>query len=223
VLLQHLTVREQIQFPVDEWLYTCARVREPMQRWERIVMLTGALGVTEPVLTPLQLPYRENDRWLASKIPPDYPADGERLLYTACFSRPYAVDQRQCGLLFDEWTEVIPLAELVAGETSRVPKQTTGIAFHFDRPNAQPPQTMLLVTPTATRGTWQWNDLLDAVNETIDLARVRGVEPAQVDATPYAIFLPATTTASSARRLTYAAEFHLNNVGVVLNPTPMPP
>jgi hypothetical protein len=221
-LLEYLTVTEHVDFPVDEWLYTCARVREPMQRWERIVMLTGALGVAEPALIPLQLPYRENDRWVAAKIPLDYAAEGERLLYTACFAKPYMIGQRQSGLLLDEWSEVIPLPEKVPGESSEVPKQTTGIAFHFDRPNAQPPQTMLLVTPTAARGTWQWNDLVDAVNETIDLARIRGVEPAQLDATPYATFLPATTTAASAKQVTFAANLFLNNLGTSLS-TAFPP
>jgi hypothetical protein len=211
-LLRYLTDVERVDFPVDEWLYTCARVRQPMQHWEQIVMLAGALGLPEPSLLPVQLPYRANDSWLAGRIPADYPADGERLLYTASFVKAYTIGQRQCGLLLDEWSEVIPLADRVPGETSRVPKQTTGVAFHFDRPNAQPPQAMLLVTPTRARGTWQWDDLLGAVNETIELARIRGVEPAQLDETPYAIFLPATTTAVSTKQATISALLHLNNV-----------
>ena len=60
----------------------------------------------------------------------------------------------------------------------------TGLTFHFDRPDNEPPQAMLLVTPATADGAWQWDDLVDALNETLDLAKKRAVEPAQLDATP---------------------------------------
>ena len=71
--------------------------------------------------------------------------------------------------------------------------ETTGIAFHYDRPNAEPPQTMLLALPAELpRRAGEWDDLVDALHETLDLARKRAVEPRHVDATAYARFLPAT-------------------------------
>ena len=70
---------------------------------------------------------------------------------------------------------------------------------------------MLLVTPTDFRGAWQWDDLVDALNETLDLAKLRAIEPAHIDATPYAPFLPATVMAAQARQLTIAANLVLNN------------
>jgi hypothetical protein len=200
-LLSHLQGTEKVAFPVDEWLYGCARVREPMRRWEQVVMLTGALGATEPALTPIQLPFKAGDSWLAGKYPSTYVIDGERLLYTAHWRRPFAADQRQCGLLLDEWTEVIPTREA-----------KTAIAFHCDVPSSEPQQVMALVTPTATRGTWEWRDLVDGVNEMIDLAKTRLVEPSQIDATPYAMFLPAVTTAETRKAVTIAANIMRNNV-----------
>ena len=74
--------------------------------------------------------------WLAMQFPPDYVLDSDRLLYTAHYSTPFDKTARQCGLLLDEWTEVIP------GTT-----RTTGITFNFDRPDNEPPQSILLVTP----------------------------------------------------------------------------
>ena len=87
------------------------------------------------------VPVRGDAPWLAMQFPPDYTLDSDRLLYTAHYCAPFDKTARQCGLLLDEWTEVIP------GTT-----RDTGITFNFDRPDNEPPQAILLVTPaTADR------------------------------------------------------------------------
>jgi hypothetical protein len=88
------------------------------------------------------------------------------------------------GLLVDEWTEVIP------GTT-----ETTGIAFHYDRPNSEPPQCWLLALSPGTGGAWSWTDLLGAVTDALDSARLRAIEPVHLERTPYSWFLPATVSA----------------------------
>jgi hypothetical protein len=118
------------------------------------------------------------------QFPPDTVLDSERLLYTAQYRTPFDKAARQCGLLLDQWTEAIP-------DTTR----TTGISFNFDRPDNEPPQNILLVTPASATGTWQWDDLVGALNETLDLAKKRSVEPSELDATPYTALLPATVMA----------------------------
>jgi hypothetical protein len=70
---------------------------------------------------------------------------------------------------------------------------------------------MLLVTPSEFRGEWQWQDLVDALNETLDFAKRRAIEPSQIDRTPYAALLPATIMASQFSQLTIAANLALNN------------
>lgn len=75
---------------------------------------------------------------------------------------------------------------------------------------------MLLVTPTAFRGAWQWDDLVDALNETLDLAKLRAIESSDIDQTAYAMFLPATVMATQARQLTIAANLTLNNKAYVV-------
>ncbi len=199
-LFDYLENTMQIDFPVDTWLYGVARVREKMHAWEQVVMLTGAFGTNEPVLTALQLPFLPNDHWLALEFPPEAKPGTDRLLYTAHFASTFQKASRQCGLFVDEWTEVIPSNDA-----------TTGITFHYDRPNCEPPQTMLLVTPTDFRGAWQWEDLVDALNETLDLAKRRAVEPVHVDRSAYARFLPATIMAVTMRQLTISADLALNN------------
>jgi hypothetical protein len=188
-----------IDFPVDDWLYGVARVREKLHHWERVIMLAGAFNTAEPQLTPIQLPFKAGERWVAMPFPDTQAMDGERLLYTAHYTTPFDRTQRQCGLLVDEWTEVIPARE-----------ETTGVAFHYDRPNAEPPQVMLLVTPTSER-VWEWQDLVDALNETLDMAKKRAVEPVHVDDTPYARFLPATVMATTLYQISIGANLALNN------------
>ena len=103
-------------------------------------------------------------------------------------------------MLIDEWTEIIP--------TSSV---DTGITFHHDRPNSEAPQVMLLVTPSEFRGAWQWQDLIDALNETLNFAKRRAIEPRRIDRSAYAPLLPATIMVSQVSQLTIAANLALNN------------
>jgi len=200
-LLRH--ARTLHDFPVDDWLYGVARVRDRLHDWEQLVMLSGALSAGEPVLTPIQLPHQADDYWLGLEVPQQpqkYRIDGDRLLYTAHYAVPFDKSGRQCGLLLDDWTEVIPTEE-----------ETIGATFHFDRPNSEPPHALLLVTPPAFSGSWQWQDLADAVTETFELARKRAVEPTQLDASPYAPFLPATVMAATLHDITIATPLSANN------------
>jgi hypothetical protein len=185
-LFQYLTATAGIEFPVDEWLHGVARVRPNMRAWEMTVLLAGPFGRLEPSLTPMQLPYVAGAPWLALQYPPDYALDGDRLLYSAQYVTPFDKTARQCGLLIDEWNEVIPASDV-----------TTGISFNYDRPNSEPPQSILLVTPATASGAWQWDDLVGALNETLDLAKKRALEPVQIDNTPYSRFLPATISAAT--------------------------
>ncbi len=80
----------------------------------------------------------------------------------------------------------------------------TGITFNYARPDNEPPQSILLVTSASNTGSWQWADLVGALNETLDLAKKRAVEPAFLDPTAYSRFLPATVTASTSYGITIA-------------------
>jgi hypothetical protein len=209
---KHLTETLKIERPVQEWLCGAARVRSPLRSWETSAMLAAALGRSEPPMLPIQLPFQAGDPWLAMQLPEKFTIEGERLLYTAHYSTPFAAGAHQCGLLLDEWTEVIP------GTTKEA-----GVTFNFDRPDNEPPQTILVVTPASVgavagigggvgrggiadvrearaasigeSGGWQWEDLVGALNETLDLAKKRALEPAEIEPTPYARLLPATIMA----------------------------
>ncbi len=154
-----------------------------MAALNRVGLLAPTLGAPdEPTLAALQLPYRPDDVWLGLDFPSSSPASicsTPPMSPTVRRSTPLDPARSYCGLLLDEWSEVIPATE-----------EATGLAFHYDRPNTEPPQTILLVTPPVARGAWQFGDLVDALHETLDLARVRAVEPDQLARTDLGALIP---------------------------------
>ena len=176
-LLTYQRTELGVDFPVDDWLYSVARVREKIGEWENIVMLSENFTDTPLNLRPLQFPFNAEDTWLGLSYPETYKIESDKLLYTAHLDN-FDPTQAQCGLLVDEWTEVIPTKT-----------ETTGLSFQYDQPNAEPPQTMLLVTPAAFKGEWHWSELVGALHETLDLAKLRAIEPGQIDKTAYSQFI----------------------------------
>jgi len=72
--------------------------------------------------------------------------------------------------------------------------ETTGLAFHFDRPGAIAPQALLLVTPSRADGTWRKDELPSAILDTFARARLRALEPDHVTASSLFPILPLTLT-----------------------------
>jgi hypothetical protein len=202
-LLDYQKTTLKNDFPVDDWIYGVARVREKIRHMENLSFLTEALDTKAPELEPVQFPFSADAPWMALEFPPEAQKKLERelLLYTAAYAKNFDGTQPQCGLLLDEWTEVVP------GET-----ETTGITFDFDKPNSEPPQVILLVTPTQFTGAWKWDDLVNALHDTLDMARTRAVEPQQLDQTELSVFLPATIMATTWQPITIAADLaRVNN------------
>jgi hypothetical protein len=189
------------EFPVDDWLYGIARVRTKLAHWETAGALAEAFGPATTELAPLQLPFATGDHWAALELPADYKLGDEKLLYTAHFATPFDDTRAQRGLVIDEWTEIIPGAE-----------ETTGIAFHFDQPNTEPPQAILLATPPHFSGGWKWADLMDTITETFEEARLRAIEPSHVAGSLYGQFLPATLVVLTRSLITISANFAENNL-----------
>lgn len=188
------------RFPVDDWMYGLARVRDALAAWEKAAVLSEGFGAPRQRLVPLQMPFEDGDRWLALEFAPDAAPTQSRLLYTAHFAAPFDGSAPQCGILVDEWSEVVPARDVV-----------TGLTFHFDRPGSQPPQAMILALPSALTGRWTWDDLVGSLTETLRAARARAVEPAQVDGSDYAQLLPATLMAVTLYQITIATNLAVNN------------
>jgi hypothetical protein len=177
------------EYPEDDWLHGIARVRDKLRHFENAMFLAEAFEADPPAPMPIQIPFVPNDSWLALEVPPPAnpggrPVSSDRLLYTAHFPDPFDATRPIAGLLVDEWTEVIPEAS-----------ETTGVAFHYDRPNSEPPQCWLMVLPAVVDGAWSWEELRDAVTGTLDAARRRAIEPDHIAGTEYSWLLPATYAA----------------------------
>jgi hypothetical protein len=69
------------------------------------------------------------------------------------------------GLLLDEWVERVP-----------DPVQATGVAFHYEDPGARAPQALLVAVCPDERPGWDDDLLLDTLNESLDLAKIRSVD-----------------------------------------------
>ena len=163
---------------IDEWLQGLARVRPRMQTWEVIRALADALNDSTLDMRPVQVPFRDKDSWLAVEFPEKDPIDPTRpfgisrdtLSITAHGTSAFKAGSAQRGVLLDEWTEENPTAS-----------ENTGISFRFNQPNAVPPQALLLaVTPEET-GSWNWDQLVGTLNDTLARAKRRAVEPAQLE------------------------------------------
>ena len=201
-ILKYQRIDKASDFPVDDWLYGVARVRDKLSHWENIVVLAEGFKVDDATfdLTPLQLPYKNNDSWLGLSYPETYEIESDKLLYTT-YLQNFDETKPQSGLLIDEWTEVIPTEN-----------ETTGLSFQYDQPNAEAPQSMLLLTPTDFTGRWDWEDIEDTLHETLDLAKLRAVEPEDYRNTAYAQFLPATVSAVTTHPfLTIALNYAFNS------------
>ena len=184
-LLDHQINTLDDPLPLETWLHSSARVRDRLASFEYLGFLAEALHGVELPLTARQLPHRPGDHWLGASYPDGHVIDGDRLLFHSHHAVAFDATATQAGFLVDEWTEVIPTKDIL-----------TGVAFHYDRPNSEPPQAFLLMTPTDFRGGWTWSDIVDGINETLDAAKQRAVEPTQLDATAFAPLLPATLAAT---------------------------
>ena len=196
-LLNYQKNVEQSDYPMDDWLYGIARVREKLGSWENLAMLYEGfdLNAHSLDLLPIQLPYKEQDSWLGLSYPETYEIESDKLLYTA-YNSGFNPSQSQCGLLVDEWTEIIPAK-----------KETTGMTFHYDRPNSEPPQSMLLVTPSEFTGNWKWEDVVNSLHDTMEMIQYRAIEPDHIDQTNYAKFLPATVATVTTHPVTMALNY----------------
>jgi hypothetical protein len=145
------------------WLLRMERVRPALARFGRTLRDAEALGTGESLNVSLaQVPHTAGQRWLGLPLAPGTtPVDGVASLVLQ--SVPNDVHGVLCGIVADEWTELIP---------SR--NETTGVAFQYDPPDAMAPQAILLAVPPVIGAQWTTGMLNRILMETLDQARLRG-------------------------------------------------
>lgn len=223
-LLTHAKTSLGIPYPAEEWLQSVSHVRPRSARWDAILALHEMYSDTRLALEPIQLPYRANDSWLAVELPAADPQDPtqpfnivhDTLAITLHGDASFDIASTHCGLLVDDWTEIIPTSS-----------EVTGVAFNYDRPNASPPQTLLLaVTPKVT-GRWTWDALVGIVNDTLLRSKLRAIDPHlldTIDKPEVNVLLPANLADFAHADLNVALDFRTQNLAIAeMPPTMMVP
>ena len=162
----------------EEWLQGVARVRSKLSLWETLRFMTATAEASLD-LVPLQVPtdgliQRLPDgtlkpvyTWLAVEFSEGISARRDVVSIVATGAIATQTDKMQTGLLLDEWNEAIPTDE-----------ELTALTFHYNQPNTEAPQTVLLsVCPLPT---WSWDVVVGSVIETLRRAKLRTVDIARI-------------------------------------------
>ncbi|HEX8658840.1 MAG TPA: hypothetical protein VF690_14950 [Hymenobacter sp.] len=223
-----LTAHAENPLVMQEWLQGLARVREPLDHLDKVMLLHELLRGDDAAFTPLTLHPAQlsahplaGDRWLGVTFPaPDqYKPAGDAVSLVQLLPAGYSVagpppQLQHQALWLDEWTETLPEAT-----------QTTSIAFHYDQPNSEPPQSLLLVVApqSEVNPNWAYEDLLGAVNETLDLAKKRTVEPDALAFTHLGALLPALVAPVAQEAATLTLDFRRVSGTARFSETPLLP
>ncbi len=161
---------------LESWIQSAAHVRPDLAKLERVRMFTEALGGKLISIQPAQTPFRAKDSWLAVEFPEIYDPTGKPFqIYDDTIALAIAgeaadqVNDLQSAMVVDDWTETIP-----------TDKEVTGIAYHYNQPNAAPPQALLLAVEPTGSDHWNWEVLLGVLDDTLQRAKTRAVEPAHL-------------------------------------------
>ncbi len=203
-LLKYAAGKQQTspKLAVESWLESTSPVRPGMARLEQIRMISEFSGGTEMQFVAAQIPYRENDSWLSVEFPElDEKGDPFDIVddtISLCIHglEPNRVSRQQAILIIDEWTEAIPGA-----------KEITGISYNYNQPNSSAPNSLLLAVEPTRAKQWDWDVLTGIVEDTLNRAKTRAVEPAHILKDPELSTLSPMTVAG----------FDLHNSGVSLD------
>ncbi|HSW22173.1 MAG TPA: hypothetical protein VLJ62_05355 [Burkholderiaceae bacterium] len=185
---------------VEDWLFAASLVRPGAERLQHTRVLAAVTGKPLEDLRLLQWPASAKS-WIAEPPPAGEDWNDDRIAIALQPTMTLDLAQPLVGLVIDEWTELLP-------RTS----ETTGIAFHYDAPNAEPPQALLLAVSARSfdnHGRWQWRELVGCVEQAFDLARLRAVGPDELRKTPLDTVLPATMMAESAAPVTVSTSLFM--------------
>lgn len=177
------------------WLQRMARIRDGVARLADVLGYAEAIDSGEKLsLAIAQLPYESDDRWVGLPFEGGRGLPGGKLSLAVHSALSVDVRQPLTGLLIDEWVEVVPSTT-----------ETTGIALQYDQPNAAPPQTILIAVPPELDVPWTVWSLQQVLLETLDLARIRAVDPDALDEVGH--YLPASYFACNAAGHTVSTDF----------------
>lgn len=163
----------------NSWFARTARVRDNLSRLGACLRIAEVLGTGNRVnLSIAQLPFDSAERWVGLPLQAGKELPPSKLSLVVQTMLAINPSLPLCGLLFDEWVEVVPNAT-----------ETTALTFQFDPPNAVAPQNVLVAVPPVPGQDWTTESLRRVLVETLDLAKLRAVDTSRLGAA--AQYLPA--------------------------------
>jgi hypothetical protein len=162
------------ELKAEEWLQGVARVRPKLAQLEtlRFMTATSALSLDlQPVQVPLDaLVQKQADgsqkdiyTWAAVEFTEGVSLRRNLVSVVSIGEAAAQTDKLQTGLLIDDFAEEIPTDE-----------ELTALTFHYNQPNTEAPQAMLLAVCPDEK--WTWATVVSSVTETFRRAKLRTVD-----------------------------------------------
>ncbi|MFF7725517.1 hypothetical protein [Streptomyces sp. NPDC008001] len=165
---------------IRPWLTRASRVRPSVRRYNEVLLLREALGRCRSPLKVAQLPAAAFSSWIGLPFPqgtrPEEPVTG----YVVEGAGSVGQAAKFCGLMFDEWAEIVPrrgpvgTAGTGCSTTEALDVHTAGLALNAPGPSARAPQALLLAMSPGGMP-WTPDKVVEILDDTLDLARERAV------------------------------------------------
>jgi hypothetical protein len=158
---------------LDAWLQEASLVRKPLHAHRQYSLLKElTVQSSSSTMTVLQFPFFKGggQPWVGGRLTED-PNKEQQATLSLLLEMPPTFQTKKSfsGFIVDEWPEWIPFKTV-----------DTGVAFQFNQPNTEPPQTMLLVVAPVEGATWEWEHIVGAVNDALELSKKRLLTPTHI-------------------------------------------
>ena len=152
-----------------------AQVEQPMMNLHQLRLFQKCDDIDAPGIVPMQLASVENNievkQWLGTTVASE---DDVRDAFTYIVMSPEqfveASSEQEpllAGIVIDHWIERIPYRD-----------QTAAVAFGYDQPDAEAPQTLLLAVATKDNNKgWNEKMLVNSIKSAIHMVKCRTVSP----------------------------------------------
>ncbi|GGW39073.1 hypothetical protein [Streptomyces griseoloalbus] len=161
---------------VEDWLRRNAAVRPPARTLHETLLLAGNRAGRVERLRAAQHPTSDGDAWIGGTFPAGQrpPATTHLVWHAPADIPPGAA---VTGVVLDEWIELLPGSDQLPPGPDPAPQtELTGVAFHYDRPDAKAPHNLLIAVPPDLSRGWTSDGLVQVVRETLELAKLRAVD-----------------------------------------------
>lgn len=168
---------------LEEWVCDMGDVRPAMQNLFQQRLYGGWFLDKQQSIRAVQLPFTTDDNlqpaqqygWLGCEVENESQvfdanvylvANAEEMILNASDRAKGYKEIR--GIVLDFWVEKIPLRE-----------QTSGLTFHFDQPDAEPPQAILIAMHNNSGWNSRWTEkqVIRSIKCALHLVKSRAVEP----------------------------------------------